>query len=157
LQATHQVWQRLPETQFVFIGPAVKQSERVFADHADHRIYRLGNVDLQTKTDALAACTALCVPSTQESFGGVYTEAWSFGKPVIGCRIPAVGEVIDDGVNGYLVDQDPAEIADRLIFLLSQPAHAQALGAAGQAKVAAHYTWPQIAQKTAAVYRRLIG
>jgi glycosyltransferase involved in cell wall biosynthesis len=157
LQAAQLVWKCWPEAQFVFIGPAVQQSERVFAEQADRRIYRLGHVDLQTKTDALAACTVLCVPSTQESFGGVYTEAWSFGKPVIGCRIPAVSEVIDDGVNGYLVDQEPAEIADRLISLLSQPAHAQALGAAGQTKVAAHFTWPQIAQKTAAVYRGLIG
>jgi glycosyltransferase involved in cell wall biosynthesis len=157
LQAAKLVWKRLPETQFVFIGPAVKQSERVFAEFADRRIHRLGNVDLQTKTAALAACTVLCVPSTQESFGGVYTEAWHFGKPVIGCRIPAVSEVIEEGVNGYLVDQSPAEIADRLNLLLSQPAHAQALGAAGQVKVAAHFTWPQIAQKTAAVYRGLIG
>jgi glycosyltransferase involved in cell wall biosynthesis len=157
LQAAQLVWKRWPEAQFVFIGPAVKQSERVFAEFTDRRIHRLGNVDLQTKTAALAACTALCVPSTQESFGGVYTEAWSFGKPVIGGRIPAVAEVIDDGVNGYLVNQDAAEIADRLSLLLSQPAHAQALGAAGRAKVAAHFTWPQIAQKTAAVYRGLIG
>jgi glycosyltransferase involved in cell wall biosynthesis len=156
LQAATTVWRRIPEAQFVFIGPAVKQSERAFVEHADRRIHRLGQVDLPTKTAALAACTALCVPSSQESFGGVYTEAWSFGKPVIGCRIPAVSEVIDDGVNGYLVDQEPAEIADRLIALLSQPAQAQALGAAGQAKVAAHFTWPQIAAKTAAVYRGLL-
>jgi glycosyltransferase involved in cell wall biosynthesis len=156
LQAATTVWRRIPEAQFVFIGPAVKQSERAFVEHADRRIHRLGQVDLPTKTAALAACTALCVPSSQESFGGVYTEAWSFGKPVIGCRIPAVSDVIDDGVNGYLVDQEPAEIADRLISLLSQPAHAQALGAAGQAKVAAHFTWPQIAEKTAAVYRGLL-
>jgi glycosyltransferase involved in cell wall biosynthesis len=56
----------------------------------DPRILELGSVDLQTKTDALEACTLLCLPSTQESFGGVYTEAWSFKKPVIGCDIPAV-------------------------------------------------------------------
>jgi hypothetical protein len=35
--------------------------------------------------------------------GGVYTEAWSFCKPVIGCPIPAVSELIVEGVDGCLV------------------------------------------------------
>jgi glycosyltransferase involved in cell wall biosynthesis len=92
----------------------------------------LGKVDLQTNTNAIAASTHLCVPSTQESFGGVYVEAWSFGKPVIGCNIPAVAEIITDGVNGYLVSQSLKQIGDRICHLLLNPTQATAMGAAGQ-------------------------
>lgn len=155
LEAAKLVWQKVPEAQFVFIGPAVAQSEQAFVEFSDSRIHRLGKVDLEEKTSAIAACTLLCVPSTQESFGGVYTEAWSFAKPVIGCPIPAVSEVITDGVDGYLVAQKATSIADRICDLLLNPAQAKKLGEAGQRKVESHYTWQRIAQKTEQVYQRL--
>ena len=155
LEAAPLVWEQQPETQFVFIGPAVKDSDRAFVEMADPRIHRLGAVDLQTKTNALAACDVLCVPSSQESFGGVYTEAWSFGKPVIGCTIPAVAEVISNGQDGYLVKQSTPEIADCLLDLLSHPETAAQMGQAGYQKVQDRYSWPTLAQKTEAVYRGL--
>ncbi|HEY9858211.1 MAG TPA: glycosyltransferase family 4 protein, partial [Candidatus Obscuribacterales bacterium] len=156
LQAANLVWQKVPDAHFVFIGPAVKQSERDFQD-TDARIHRLGKVDLQEKTNALAACTLLCVPSSQESFGGVYTEAWTFGKPVIGCSIPAVAEVIEDGVNGYLVEQSPSQIASRICDLLLNPAIAAEMGLVGQHKVEDRYTWQQIATRTERVYKRVLS
>jgi len=157
LDAAPLVWRRVPEARFVFIGPPVRGSERAFSERADPRIIRLGRVDLQEKTDALAACDLLCVPSMQESFGGVYTEAWSMGKPVIGCPIPAVSEVISDGDDGYLVPQAPAQIAERVIELLLDKGRAEMMGAAGRRKVEQRYTWEQLAQRTEAVYQRLTG
>ncbi len=155
LEAAPAVWVQHPDAQFVFIGPPVKGSEAVFAELADPRIHRLGAVSLQEKTDALAACDLLCVPSSQESFGGVYTEAWSFKKPVIGCPIPAVSEVVSDGQDGYLVQQSAGEIGDRILHLLNHPDQAAALGQAGYQKVQRRYSWPTLAQKTLRVYQKL--
>ena len=157
LEAAQMVWIKAPETHFVFIGPAVGNSERDFEAFQDRRIHRLGRVDLQQKTDALAACALLCVPSMQESFGGVYTEAWSLGKPVIGCRIPAVSEVISDGVDGYLVEQEPDQIAERICSLLLDPAKAQTMGNAGRLKVEQKYTWQQIAKRVEMAYCKACG
>ncbi len=156
LHAARSVWQRVPETHFVFIGPAVRPSEVHFQAFTDRRIHRLSDVNLQEKTDALAACTLLCVPSTQESFGGVYTEAWSFKKPVIGCNIPAVAEVITDGVDGYLVAQEPAQIAERIVHICLHPIETQKMGAEGQKKVGTRYTWQKIAEIYEQVYQSLV-
>lgn len=153
LEATSLVWRQHPDAEFIFVGPSVKNSEAVFAEFTDRRIHRLGTVSLQEKTDAIAACTILCVPSSQESFGGVYTEAWSFGKPVIGCNIPAVADVITDGIDGYLVEQNPQAIADRLIDLLNNPNRAIAMGRAGKAKVESRYTWGKLAEQTHHIYQ----
>jgi glycosyltransferase involved in cell wall biosynthesis len=157
LQAAPLVWRRVPEAHFVFIGPAVGRSERAFAAYSDPRIHRLGRLDLQAKTNALAACALLCVPSMQESFGAVYTEAWSFGKPVIGCAIPAVAEVITDHVDGYLVDQEPAQIAERICYLLLNPRRAESMGAAGLHKVERCYSWNRLSELTEQVYRNILG
>ncbi len=156
LAATRQVWRQHPDTHFVFMGPAVGRSEAAFRDCADPRLHRLGMVSLAVKTAALAACDLLCVPSTQESFGGVYTEAWSFGKPVIGCPIPAVKAVIADGQDGYLVEQEAAAIADQINHLLHHPDQGARLGQAGYAKVQQRYSWPQLARQTLAVYHQLV-
>lgn len=157
LEAIPLVWQKIPEANFVFIGPSVGKSEQYFTKFSDRRIHRLGAVNLQEKTNALAACTLLCVPSNQESFGGVYTEAWSFGKPVIGCNIPAVAEVVSHGVDGYLIEQNPGEIADSIIQLLLNPIQAEAMGAAGQQKVKSRFSWEKLAQLTEGVYQRLLS
>ena len=154
LKAAPLVWKKLPEAHFVFIGPAVRQSEQDFSDITDQRIHRLGKVSLQEKTNALAACTLLCVPSVQESFGGIYTEAWSFGKPVIGCNIPSVSEVITDGIDGYVVAQDPEQIAERICHLLLHPSQLQVMGAAGKQKVESKFTWQRLAELTEQVYLR---
>ncbi len=156
IEAAKIVWQKLPDVHFVFVGPPVGKSEQYFAAVNDKRIHSLGKVDLQTKTNAIAASTLLCVPSSQESFGGVYTEAWSLGKPVIGCNIPAVAEVITDGVDGYLVEQEPHQIAEKIIYLLLHPSHAEAMGAAGKQKVESRYTWQKIADRTQQAYQQVL-
>ncbi|HVP22227.1 MAG TPA: glycosyltransferase family 4 protein, partial [Anaerolineaceae bacterium] len=155
-KAAEDVWKHFPDAWFVFIGPRTRFSEHFFSEVHAHRIVEIGFVDLQEKTDALAACTILCVPSSQESFGGVYTEAWSFSKPVIGCNIPAVAEVVQDGENGIITSQEPAQIAEDIIQLLSNPGDAFRMGEAGKKKVEQNFSWPAIAQKIEDVYRALL-
>ena len=157
LNAAPHVWQRFPETKFIFIGPRTDYSKKLFENVTDYRILEMDSVSLQEKTDALSACTILCVPSSQESFGGVYTEAWSFGKPVIGCPIPAVSELIIDGVDGCLVEQQPGDIADRILALISEPGLAHSMGVAGQRKVKERYTWQQLSILTERAYQDVLS
>jgi glycosyltransferase involved in cell wall biosynthesis len=157
LEAAPLVWARHPEAQFVFIGPRTRHSRMLFKRHNDRRIVELDVVDLETKTNALAACDLLCLPSTQESFGGVFTEAWMLNKPVIGGCAPAIREVIDEGVDGYVVDQEAGAIAERITYLLDHPSMGQEMGAQGRAKVAAHFAWERLAETTESAYRVILG
>lgn len=147
------VWQKRPDIEFVFVGPAIGKSEKYYSDYCDdQRIHRLGYVGLQEKTDALAACAVLCVPSTQESFGAVYVEAWNFSKPVIGCDIPAVSEIINDGENGFLVKQNARQIAFRILELILNPQQAAQMGACGNNKLKSRFSWEKLATLTEQIY-----
>ena len=157
LESTQIVWQKHPDVRFVFAGPSINRSDKVFNAFDDHRIHRLGHISLQDKTNALSACTLLCVPSTQESFGGVYTESWMFGKPVIGCEIPAVSEVIENEVDGFLVQQQPEMIAHRIIDLLDNPDLASSMGESGRNKVSRLYSWSSIAKKAEEAYSHILN
>ena len=156
LEAAPWVWKRFPEARFVFIGPRTNYSRSLFSTVKDGRIIELDTVSLETKTDALDACSMLCVPSSQESFGGVYTEAWTLKKPVIGCSIPAVAEVIADGEDGFLVRQEAKEIADRIVSLIGDSQMAERMGNSGQNKVETQYSWENITGKTINVYKSLL-
>ncbi|OGT96584.1 MAG: glycosyl transferase family 1 [Gemmatimonadetes bacterium RIFCSPLOWO2_02_FULL_71_11] len=156
LAAADEVWRRLPDTQFVFVGPRTAYSRRRFARVADARVLELGAVDLQEKTDAIAACDVLCLPSAQESFGAVFTEAWSLGKPVVGCDIPAVRAVIAHERDGLLPARNPDAVAEALVYLLESAALRAEMGRRGQEKVQNGYTWARLAEKTEAVYRQVL-
>lgn len=146
LDAANRVWERYPDATFAFLGPRTRASRSTFSQIYDPRILELDAVDLQTKGDALAACDIFCLPSKQESFAGVFTEAWSYGKPVIGGAIPAIKEVISDGVDGLIAPTgDSADLAVALLRLLDDASLRARLGAAGQAKVAERFSWSRIA------------
>lgn len=157
LDAAPRVWERVPEARFAFVGPRTPYSRRRFASVRDPRIVEIDTVDLQEKTDALAASDVLCVPSSQESFGAVFAEAWTFGRPVVAGGIPAVREVVEHGVDGLLVPPEPDRIAAALVELLRDEGLRAAMGARGRAKVEARFTWPALAARTEEVYRRVRG
>lgn len=155
-EAAPQVWKQFPDTRFIFIGPRTKYSKKFFTQIKDERVLELGEVSLAEKTNALAACDILCVPSMQESFGGVYTEAWMMKKPVIGGKISSIQEVIDEGINGFLVGQNPGEIAEKICYLLGNSSLRAKMGHAGYQKVVQYYTWEQITAKILAAYRQVL-
>lgn len=155
LQAAPIVWKEHPEVKFLFMGPYMPDSRNLFREIRDTRVLNLGAVDLETKTSALAACEFLCMPSAQESFGGVYVEAWSLRKAVIGGRIGPIACVIDHGRDGLLSSQDPHELAEAISHLLSHSNQCEAMGNAGWQKVQDKYTWDRLAKKTLDVYNEL--
>jgi glycosyltransferase involved in cell wall biosynthesis len=62
------------------------------------------------------------LPSTREGFGVTLIEAMATGVPVVACRVRGPREIIDDGLNGVLVDdRDPAQLADAIAFYLEAP------------------------------------
>ena len=80
------------------------------------------------------------LPSTKEGFGIVYLEAWKHGLPVICSDRGASKEIVDDGVDGYIVNHsDIATLASRMDLFLREPARAAAMGHAGAMKVTERY------------------
>ena len=74
------------------------------------------------------------VPSRwPEPFGTVALEAMTAGTPVLVSKVGGLRDVVRDGVDGYhLRPEDPADLRARLDQLLTDPALAARLGAAGR-------------------------
>ena len=154
LDATETVWRTHPDTRFVFIGLPGFYSTFFddFQRYADERIVHLENASAVDKDSALEACSLFAMPSRHETFGLGYLEAWLHGKPVIGGDIPALRDVIDDGRDGFVVRQRPADVARAILRLLDDPAVSAAMGERGRQKVEARWQWDAVIDRVEAAY-----
>ncbi|WP_445192670.1 glycosyltransferase family 4 protein [Sphingomonas sp. Tas61C01] len=105
---------------------------------------------------AVASMDVFFNPSVTETFGNVTTEAMAAGVPVVAARATGAVDLIDEGVNGYLVDPtDVAGYADAIQRIVADPALRRRLGEAGHAK-AASYRWDTANQAALDTYVELL-
>ncbi|MBO7253339.1 MAG: glycosyltransferase family 4 protein [Oscillospiraceae bacterium] len=111
------------DTGVYFVGGEPTQSHRQFC--AEQQLENAHFVGF-TKKDALAeyykAADVLVLPTWSDVWGLVVNEAMSFGLPVITTdRCVAGMELVENGVNGYIVPiQSPQLLRDRIQTLLQQ-------------------------------------
>ena len=68
--------------------------------------------------EMLAAMDVFSIPSWYEAFGNVTVEAMLAKRPVIASRVGGIQEVVQDGINGWLVPAADAEaLAEKIIFI----------------------------------------
>jgi glycosyltransferase involved in cell wall biosynthesis len=76
------------------------------------RVQLIGEVNDRTKEEFLARAAALLFPiDWPEPFGLVMIEAMACGTPVIAFRSGSVPEVIDDGITGFVVEDESEAVA----------------------------------------------
>lgn len=89
----------------------------------------------------LSETDVFVLPSYAEGVPVTLMEASASSVPVVATRVGGIGELVEDGVSGYLVRPgDPDELADRLKRLIADADLRRRLGAAGRAKVEAEFT-----------------
>lgn len=104
------------------------------------------------------AAAAVILPSLSETFGLVILEAWAAGTPVISSRTSGAVALVDEGVNGLLFDlAQPATLHAAVERLLRAPSTGREWGAAGRAKVTAHYDTGVLAGRMKDIYAELIA
>jgi glycosyltransferase involved in cell wall biosynthesis len=111
----------VPGARIVIVGDEPYGTDPDYADRvkAASGIEHVGWVD-----DAAAIMShfdVLVLPSHQEPFGTVLSEAMAAGTPVVATRVGGLAEVVVDGVTGRLVEPGrPDELAAAVIDVLSR-------------------------------------
>lgn len=94
-------------------------------------------------------------PSVTEGFGIEVAEAMSYGRPVIVSRGAGACDLIEDGVNGFVVDKrDVKGIADKIDWFKKHPQELYIMS--GRARsVAKKYSWDKIKEIYISVWKEL--
>lgn len=119
----------------------------------------------------LSHATVFACPSIYEPLGIVNLEAMACGAAVVASATGGIPEVVDHEVTGLLVPLEQVQdgtgtpldperfvkdLADALIAVVSDPAKAKQMGAAGRTRAAEHFSWDTIAETTLEVYRSVL-
>jgi glycosyltransferase involved in cell wall biosynthesis len=119
-----------------------RQADKQVPGHVDFTVGVLTHEEVRRR---YAAADILVNPSLSETFGMSLIEAMAMELPVTATEIGGMKEIVRDGTTGLLVSpNDPHALADAMIMLLSDPARARQMGAAGRTSVLERFTWERI-------------
>ncbi|HEX9696747.1 MAG TPA: glycosyltransferase family 4 protein [Actinomycetota bacterium] len=162
LRAAARVASRQPRAKFLIAGDALGGFSAAYPDELRTLAADLGIADrvifAGARDDVPAVLAALDVfvhASVEEPFGIVIVEALAARVPVVATRGGGVGEIVTDGVDGYLVGcGDNEAMAARIDSLVSKPSVAARLAAAGQARARSAFTAERMVEQFTAVLER---
>ena len=102
------------------------------------------------------AFDVFALTSNTEGFGMVVLEAMASGKPVIATNVGGIPELINNGIDGILIEpRQPAAVAQALTSLEDGPLRAR-LGAAGRRKVRTLHGQETMYRRTMEFYEKCI-
>ena len=168
LKAIPQVLASRPQVHFRIIGDdsLVEANGKTFRQGFEAipastalagRVRFEGRVDQQALLDAYQQCDLFVSPSRFESFGLIFLEAMRVGKPVIGCDVGGMPEVIAADVNGLLVRPGDADaLAHAILRLVDAPDLRARMGEAGRTLFLERFTSQKMAEASAQVYATAI-
>ena len=111
-----------------------------------------GKVDEAALNRAYAECDIFLSPSRYESFGLVFLEAMRQAKPVIGCDVGGMPEIISPEVGLLTPPGDAPSLAAAILKLVKDPALRQAMGASGRARFETAFTDRAMAENSLPLY-----
>ncbi len=129
-------------------GPDRRRLEKIAEErNCRDQINWLGAVENAKVFSLLDEADIFALPCRQDSKGDrdgipvVLMEAMASGTPVVAGDLPAIGELVEDGVSGLLVKaNDSAALADKLAMLWGDPKLRQRLAEAGRKKVESEFS-----------------
>ncbi|MHC1716425.1 MAG: glycosyltransferase family 4 protein [Candidatus Dojkabacteria bacterium] len=156
INAMKRCWDNGVDSTLVFAGPYNKDfSEYINGLEKRYRekILNIDNVIDEEKWDLYDAGDLFSMVSKTDSFGIVYLESWVYGKPVLACNNSVMKEIIDDDLNGYLIDYgNIGMISDMIMRLLKDKELAKKIGENGKTKVYEKYNWNKNLKKLDQIY-----
>ena len=152
VQAAAQLRDRGVDFEMVIVGdgPMRGEIQQLIEQHnLQERIRITGFLSNQGVLEELLAARALILPSFAEGLPVVFFESLALGRPVISTYIAGHPELIEAGVNGWLVPAGAVEpLVDAMAEVLkAEPVVLEKMGQAGANRVAEQHDFYKEARK----------
>lgn len=122
------------------------------------RVHFLGKISDEQKEQEFADCDVFVSPSLYESFGIIFIEAMRYAKPVIGCKVGGMQEVIADNETGLLCQPNDADsFCECLDKLLADESLRKKMGKSGQKRLIEMFSEDTMCRQCEEIYREIIN
>lgn len=142
---------RIPETNFVFIGKGILQS--------DCKNCRFIGPQPNCKLPGwFSTADVFVLPSRSEGTPVVLLEALSCEIPVVASRIGGIPDLVKDGETGYLVEPEDVDMFEKkLRELLENSEERRRMGQQGRKNMIANYDSQKVAKRIKQVYEKILS
>jgi glycosyltransferase involved in cell wall biosynthesis len=158
LLAAARVRRDVPDVRFVLVGQGPLEDEmhqRATALGLDDTVIFAGFRDDAPRV--AASFDVFAMSSEYEGLSIAIIEAMALGKPAVTTDVGGLPEVIQDGIQGYVVRVgDDRALAERIVRLLEDPALRSRMGEEGRTR-AARFDIRRSVQRMEEVYEGLLG
>jgi glycosyltransferase involved in cell wall biosynthesis len=141
-------------------GDITGQYRKIMEDEnlSDSVILKPGYVKASEMSGMFSNARLVVFPYRETDGSGAVQLAYSFGKPVIASSVGILPEIVEEGVNGYLVPpEDPDALADAIEkFLLLPRYETDKMGRMSKLLAEKLYGWDKIAARTIDLYRSVL-
>jgi glycogen(starch) synthase len=160
LKAWEQVIKKLPSAKLLLYGKSGKNELlkiiRLISSESKESVQFKGFIKSDDLLSVYSYASLAIFPSYAENFSLAPMEAMKTGCPVIFTKRTSGKELIDNGIDGILVDPDNIkEISDAIIHLLTDKNSAQQIGEKGAEKIRKKFDISIIADQHIELYGSL--
>lgn len=107
---------------------------------------------------AYSAADVYVIPSRVENFPNAGLESAACATPIVAFSVGGLSDIVDHKKTGYLAKPyDPMGLAEGIAWVLRDMGRSEALGLAARAKAVSCWTPQIVAEKYAALYRRVVN
>jgi glycosyltransferase involved in cell wall biosynthesis len=129
---------------------------RELRTHASDQIRMLDWISGETLDELLTNAMVFVLPSDLEGLSLALLDAMGAGLCVLTSDVPENCEVVD-GAGFTFRRGSAADLADRLRFLIANPAVRQAAGRTAKTRIAEQYQWQKVAEDIEKAYFTVLG
>jgi glycosyltransferase involved in cell wall biosynthesis len=156
----------VPDARFVIAGDVmdtgVYQDVRQFVrdNGLEQSIAFPGPLSGEAKTSAFRSASLFVLPTAYPFEGQPFAilEAMAAGLPIITTDQGVIGEMVRDGVNGFIVPPgDHDALADKIILLLKDPELQERMGRASRERFLQNYTLDHWTENMAGVFTHVLA
>lgn len=165
----NEVVAKSPQSRMLLVGRDVpdiisgnsstwQMMQQLFTEQALANVSYLGSVPYQQIKKNISAATVCVFPTFAEALPVSWIEAMALQKPIVASNIGWATEIIDDGINGFLVHpKNHLVYAAKIIQLLENVKLQKEFGVEARKKVTEKFDIAVVAQQSLSFYKSLIG
>jgi glycosyltransferase involved in cell wall biosynthesis len=149
---------RLPKSELVLIGQIDPSMQAIVKRSIEMNkcIRHIANVPNTELFQYYNKASVFVLPSIVDAYGLVVLEAMACGLPVIVTENVGIKELIQEGVNGFVIPiRDINTLKERLLFLYQNKAKRLQMGYEARQRVQ-EFTWDQYGKRLIRVYEEIL-
>ena len=121
----------------------------------ENRVFLAGQISDAYKY--LKACDIFVLPSAKEGFPWTILEAMLAGLPIIATKVGAIPEILENGVNGWIVEsENQKQIVEKILWFSAHPDDRHSFGISAKQRAKNQFALNTMLSKYRQLFRAII-